>query len=228
MLEGGAGASLAGVALIALVLGQSLGQPGSLFVAIAPVFWGLGLALLASGVRGLPQYGREAAILAAVAATPLIETFALDLLGVDLAPLTARSTALLLSLGGWQASSRDVLVGLPGAWVVVSQGCSGLKTMYFLSGFAVVVLLFLPLPGLGRKLAVLVGAAAIGFLVNALRIALLALLATPEHREAFVFWHIREGAMLFEIVAVFAFLLFFYSLMPRQPAPVQTEESSRT
>ena len=220
-IESDAASITVGMALIGAFLFRSSGQPGTLFVTIGPVLWGAGLALLASGARGLGQYWREAMLLAAVVVTPFIETLALDLAGVDLAPSTAQATALLLRLGGWEASARDVLVGLPTGWVVVSQGCSGLKTMYFLAGFAAIVLVMFPVPGLLRKIALLIGAVAIGFLVNTLRVALLAVLASPAHHQAFQFWHIHQGAMFVEAVAVVVFLGFYYVVVPAKPAAPQ-------
>ncbi len=162
-------------------------------------------------------------VVAAAVVTPFIETLALDLAGVDLAPSTAQATAFLLRLGGWDASARDVLVGLPTGWVLVSQGCSGLKTMYFLAGFAVLVLVMFPVPGLVRKIALLLGAVAIAFLINALRVALL---ASPEHQRAFKFWHINQGAMFVEAVAVVVFLAFYYVVVPAKPAGPRTPRVS--
>ncbi len=227
-LESDPASSLAGVGLIAFFLVRSAGQSGTLFATIAPLIWGTGLALLASGARGLRQYWREAIVLAAVVVTPFVDTLALDLGGVDLAPYTARTTAMLLRLGGWDASARDVLVGTPTAWVVVSQGCSGLKTMYFLGGFSVLVMLMFPIPGLVRKLAVAAAAVALGYLINALRVALLVLLAGPEHRRAFRFWHIQQGAMIFEIVAVMAFCaLYYYAVIPVRRTKATTSAPPR-
>lgn len=219
-------ATTAGMGLIGFFLFRSSGQPGTLFVAIAPVIWGTGLALLASGRTGIGQHWREAVVLAAVVVTPFIETLALDLAGLDLAPWTAQATAMILRLGGWDASARDVLVGLPSGWVLVSQGCSGLKTMYFLGGFSALVLVMFPVPGVVRKLVLLTGAVAIGFLINTLRVALLALLASPEHQGAFRFWHINQGAMFVEAVAVVVFLGFYYVVVPAKSVPSRTAELS--
>lgn len=213
-VESGPISSVVGFALIAFFLVRSSGQSGTLFATVAPVIWGTGFALVASGFGGLRQYWRESLVLGAVVVTPFVDTIALDLAGVDLAPTTARAAATLLRLGGWDASARDVLVGLPTVWVVVSQGCSGLKTMYFLGGFSILILLMFPVSGLLRKIAVVAMAIGIGFFVNTLRVSLLALLADPAHHRAFLFWHIQQGAMLFEVIAIVAFLGCFYVLIP--------------
>lgn len=213
-MASGPWASAAGMALISFFLIRVSGRPGALFATVSPLFWGTGLALLASGFSGLRQYWREAIVLAAIVVTPFVDTLALDLGGVDLAPTTAKTSALLLRLGGFQASARDVLVGLPTGWVVVSQGCSGLKTMYFLGGFSILVMLLYPVSGVIRRFSIVVVAVAMGFLVNAIRVALLALLAKPEHHRAFLFFHIQQGAMVFEILAIAAFLGVFYLAIP--------------
>lgn len=213
-LESGPVSTLIGFGLLAFFLVRGSGQTGKFFATIAPIFWGVGFALVASGFTGLRQYWKEGMILGAIVATPFVDTLALDLLGVDLAPVTARVTASLLRLGGWDASSRDVLVGLPKAWIVVSQGCSGLKTMYFLGGFSILVLLMFPVPGWSRKIIIVLTAILVGFFVNAVRVALLALLAGPEYQRVFAFLHVQQGAMLFEIIAIVVFVALFYFAIP--------------
>jgi cyanoexosortase A len=147
--------------------------------------------------------------------TPLLATFTLDLAGLDITPATAQTTAYLLRLGGWNASAIDFMIRLPAASIVVAQGCSGLKMMYFLAGFAIIVLLLFPVPGVARKITILAGAALIGFVVNALRVAMLAVIAADP--RTFKFWHVQQGAMFFELLGVGVFLAFFYYLFPDQP-----------
>lgn len=205
-----------GFAVIGYGLWRTGGSPGSLWVSIAPAVWGLGLALVVSGWRGLADYWREAIVITGLVASCFVETVVLELGGFDLAPTSARTTAFLLRLGGWNASARDVVVSLPDAWVVVSQGCSGLKTMFFLTAFAVVLLLVYPVPGWWRKAVVLGVAPVVGYFVNAARMVVLALLASPGNESAFKFWHIKQGAMIFEIAAVAVFLGIVSALLPSQ------------
>lgn len=213
-LTSGPISALTGCALLAWVIGRSSGRPDDLFVTAAPAFWGIGLALVASGFRGLLQYWREAIVLGALAGASLFEVVTLDVAGLDITPATAQTSAYLLRLGGWDASAADFMIRLPSVSIIVAQGCSGLKTVYFLTGFAAIALLLFPISGAGKKLTVLAGGALIGFLVNAARVAMLGVIAANP--RAFKFWHIQQGAMFFELLAVAAFLAFFYFLHPDQ------------
>jgi cyanoexosortase A len=215
----GVAGPLAGFAIIAFGLWRVCAQPGALIVAISPIFWGLGLVLILSGGSGIAAYWREGLVVAGLVVTPFVETLSLELAGLDLAPLSARTTAFLLRLCGWDASARDVIVSLPDASIVVSQGCSGLKTAYFLSAFAVILLLVYPVAGFFRKVTILVSAAIVGYMVNAIRVAILSRLAAPGHESSFRFWHIQQGAMIFEILAVAVFLLLVQGLLPRRKKP---------
>lgn len=208
--------TIAGLGIILFVICRTSGEAGTLFAAVAPVFWGAGLLLVATGVSGLAQFWKEGLVLGAVVITPFVETFMLDFAGIDLTPVTAQAAAYILRITGWEASASGMLINLPTAWIVVAQGCSGLKTMYFLTGFAVIVLLVFPVPGAVRKLVSLVGACLIGFIVNAGRVAVLAAAAAPDRRQAFKFWHVQQGAMFFEALAAGLFLIFFYFLMPER------------
>ncbi len=205
---------LVGTILLAFTLWRLQEPAGALAAGLAPVPLGLGLALLFGGWRRLHEFWREGIIVAGLTVSPFVEAVVLELLGLDLSPGTAQFTAGLLRVAGWNASAHDVIVSLPDAWIVVSQGCSGLKTMYFLVGFSIVLLLLYPLPGKRRKLVVIGSAAMIGYVVNAVRVAILALLAAPGHEEAFHFWHIKQGAMVFEIIAMAVFLALVYLIMP--------------
>jgi|GEM_PF-7117799 len=217
------GSILPAVVIFGFVLWRLAGQPGALAAGLAPWPLALALALLVGGWKRLGLFWREALVVTGLAISPFVETVVLELAGLDLAPSTAQFTAAILRLAGWNASARDVIVSLPEAWIVVSQGCSGLKTVYFLVGFSVVLLLVYPLPGAGRNSFVVLSAAAIGYFVNAVRVAILALMATPGHEAAFQFWHVKQGAMVFEILAVAVFLGLVYFIMPAHRAPPTPE-----
>ena len=225
--EIGVGSLGCGALLIGFGLWRMHGQPGALAVNLVPLVWGIGLALLIGGGRWLATFWREGLVVLGIALSPFVETVVLELIGLDLAPGTSQFTAALLRLCGWESSARDVVVTVPGAWIVVSQGCSGLKTMYFLAAFAVLLLLVYPIPGAVRKAVIFVSAVLVGYLVNAVRVAILALLARPGHEEAFKFWHFKQGAMLFEVIAVAVFMGLVFLLMPARPAAKVAEASGK-
>lgn len=204
-----------GLALFAAFLLRCLANVDGFFAIVAPLWWGPAIAWLASGWRCSRQYWREFIVLAAMVAPAFIESMILDVAGIDITPITASFTAALLRLGGWSALGREFFVDLPGHSLAVAQGCSGLRTIAFLTGFAVIVLLFHPVRGKWRNALVLAAAIPIGFVVNAFRVALLAIVAAQP--GAFRFWHIQQGAMFFEVVAIAVFLAFFYFVRPGVP-----------
>ncbi|MEL7523434.1 MAG: archaeosortase/exosortase family protein, partial [Cyanobacteria bacterium J06553_1] len=56
-------------------------------------------------------------------------------------------------------------------------------------------------------------AMAIGFLVNSIRVALLALLSRSSSRLAFEYWHSQDGALVFVTISVLLYGFFCWLLL---------------
>ncbi len=210
-LESGLVPTIAGLLLIGFVLVESVSSAGSLFASLAPLVSGLGMALLASG--GVRQYWKEFALLVLLQAPFLLHLLVFDLLGWDPSPATAAAAAGLARILGCQAVARDVYVATPGGLLAVFEGCSGIRSMFFLLGLAITLLALFPPRARWGKLAALPAGIAIAFGINACRVALLIILVSESRHEAFEYWHLGNGALLFESASVFAFVLFYHFII---------------
>ncbi|NEO89919.1 MAG: cyanoexosortase A, partial [Moorea sp. SIO3G5] len=56
-----------------------------------------------------------------------------------------------------------------------------------------------------QKIIVPIVAATLGFIVNGIRIAILAHLAAPSSQAAFEYWHSQSGALIFVMISVILF-----------------------
>jgi cyanoexosortase A len=210
-----------GGAAIAWVLIYSLSLPEQFnsFIRVAPVVAGVGLALVGSGLAGLRQFWRELTILFFLGVPRVL----ISLL-TDISPLTAKFSAFLLWYTGSEVTRDGVFIRLPGGAVQVYEGCSGLEAMTYLLGLSVVFMMLFPLSRLQRVLAPMV-AIAIGFGVNGIRVALMAILAAANNKAAFDYWHEGTGSLIFAMTSVVLFGLFCWLLLQRRnpssssPAP---------
>ncbi|MFB2894429.1 cyanoexosortase A [Aerosakkonemataceae cyanobacterium BLCC-F50] len=221
-LDSSAFSSTLGTILIALVLLKSISISGyDPFLRIFPVISGLGIALLASGFQGFKQYWRELLILCFIVPSPgLLSLF------IDISVLTAQFATAVLWYAGFDVSRQGVYVALPTGVVEVYSGCSGIEAILQLLGLSLVFLLMFPTTKIA-KIIVPVVAVCIAFVVNGIRVALLAVLSAPISREAFEYWHKGDGSLVFSTIAVLIFGLFcLFLLRQNQPDddPNQVEE----
>jgi cyanoexosortase A len=211
--ESGIFASFFGSSLIALILVKSSSISGyDFFIRATPFLSGISLALLASGTKGLKQYRQELLILGYTAIPPgLIGVF------VDVALLTAKFSAFLLHYLGFEVVRKGVLLILEKGSVEVYHGCSGVNAMLQLLGLALVFLLMFPTTT-GQKIVLPFVAIITAFLVNAARVALMAVLVSLSQPEAFKYWHAGNGSVIFSMIAVFIFGLFcWFAILKDQP-----------
>jgi cyanoexosortase A len=192
-------ASVVGAMLIALVLLRSLVTPGEAFLLLAPLTAGLGLALLASGFRGLGQYRQELLLLFCLGAP---KAFIPPLFDPTL--WTAKFSTALLWYGGFEVVRDGVNIHLPTGSVEVYPGCSGIEGITYLLSLAGLFVVMFPLNWLRRGLAVVL-AVWIAFAVNGVRVSLMAYLVASSQPEAFEYWHEGTGSLIFSMIAVLMF-----------------------
>lgn len=204
-LESDPGSSSVGLLLIIWMLfrGTSTQGQGDLLSEISPLISAFGLALLASGVQGLKQYWREGVILIALLIPPTSLSEVLNE-WVRLNVLTAKVTTFALWYLGFNVSRQGVAIGLPnGAAIEVAVGCSGFGAMLLLWRLSV---LFSILVSLKRSRFWLpVAALTIAFLVNLVRVGLMAYLLNSAHQSAFLYWHGHQGAQIFSTLSILLF-----------------------
>ena len=185
-----------GAILIVGILLKSATFPQGDFLSISPLLSGLGLALLASGWRSLGQYWQSLFTLFFLG-IPRVLLFLLP----DISPLTAKFSALLLWYIGIPISLEGNYIFIPNGGVEVVPSCSGLNLITYMLALIVVFLVLFPTLRIHKVIAPIV-AVLLGFIVNAIRVALLAILSTNTTQQAFKYWHDEGGALIFVLVAI--------------------------
>ena len=218
--ESGIFASFFGASLIAFILLKSSSISGyDFFIRVSPFLSGISLALLASGTKGLKQYWQELLILAYTAIPPgLIGVF------VDVAKLTAKFSAFILHYLGFEVIRKGVFLILEKGSVEVYHGCSGVNAILQLLGLAVVFFLMFPTT-LAQKIVVPIVAIITAFVVNAARVALMAVLVSLSQPAAFKYWHQGNGSVVFSMIAVFIFGLFCWLAILKDEPPTKEKQN---
>lgn len=199
---------------IGLLHGQTLVE-NSLhpLLRLFPVVSALGLCLLISGIDKLKQYWQELTILFFLG-VPSVVAAGLP----DLSPITARFSGYLLWYCGFSVRVEDVFIHLPTGAVKVYSGCSGIESMTYLLGLSVVSLVMFRVSRL-QQIALPLLALLIGFGVNSIRVALMAVLAASQNQVAFDYWHEGDGSLIFGVAAVLIFGAV-HQLLQREPARI--------
>ena len=224
--ETGLGASCCGGLLLLLLLLKSIGYCEQSFLIGYPFIAGIALALIASGFRGLKIYSRELVLLFFLG---IPEVLLAKL--TDPAPITAQFATSFLWYAGIPVTQNGIYLQLPGGSVQVYSGCSGVVAMTQLLGMSVLFLILLPLPWKRyQKLILPIAAIAIGFVVNSLRVALMAILVSQKQMAAFDYWHDGSGSLVFSVISTSLLVLLMWVLIQVfaiQP-PASEEPESRS
>jgi cyanoexosortase A len=202
-------ASCLGALLLALLLLKCTGYCEESFLIVYPFIASLGLALVAAGWKGLREYWREILLLF-FAGIPEVLLAKLT----DPAPITAQFASSMLWFSGLPIVRKGIYLELPGGSVQVYSGCSGVVAMTQLLGMSVLFLMLLPLPWKWYQKAILpVAAIAIGFIVNALRVSLMAILVAQKQMAAFNYWHDGSGSLVFSVIGTLLLVLLVWLLI---------------
>lgn len=212
-------ASLIGALLLALLLLKCTGYCEESFLIVYPFIASTALALVASGWQGLRDYWREIVLLF-FAGIPEVLLAKLT----DPSPITAQFASSILWFSGLPIVRKGIHLVLPGGSVQVYSGCSGVVAMTQLLGMSVLFLMLLPLPWKWYQKAILpVAGVAIGFVVNSLRVALMAILVAQKQIAAFNYWHDGSGSLVFSVIGTLLLVLLVWVLIklfaPESPAP---------
>ncbi len=223
-LESGVLPSLLGTLLIAWVLLNSVSLPDTQnpilhnrFLRISPFIFTLGLSLIASGFWGLKQYWRELTIVFFLGIPSVLASFL-----TDISPFTAKFATFLLWYSGFDVSLQGLNIILPTGSVRVYSACSGIESMTYLLAISVICLVMFP-PKRNHRILVPIVALILGFVVNGVRVALMAVLA-GTNSESFDYWHMGEGSLLFGMIAIAIFGLFYAFLLRQDESETQEAE----
>ena len=205
-----------GLTLIAWALLRGILWKGSLdnLNYLTPFISTLGLCLIASEIRKVRQYWRELVIVG-LSTFPFKYVFILLSIPESTTILDAKFSSYLLWYAGFNISQIGNLVILPTGTIQVEEGCSSLFLVWLLLQLSLVFCLTFSVRPIQRILLVS-AAIAIGFVVNGLRLCVMALVVANNNQAAFEYWHGSSGAEIFTSVA---FLLFglVYILITRSP-----------
>jgi cyanoexosortase A len=224
--ETGLGASLCGGLLLLLLLLKSVGYCEQSFLIAYPFIAGVALALIASGFSGFKVYWRELVLLFFLGIPEVIMAKL-----TDPAPITAQFANSFLWYAGFPVTQNGIYLQLPGGNVQVYSGCSGVVAMTQLLGMAVLFLTLLPLPWKWhQKLIIPIAAVAIGFVVNSLRVALMAILVSRKQMAAFDYWHDGSGSLVFSVISTVLLVALIWVLIKvfAVRPPEQEEPESRS
>ena len=199
--------SLFGISLISLTLYKSLHLfPEDYFLRIAPLMSLLGWGLIASGIKGIKQYSQELFLLLFLAIPwEFIYIF-------DVSQVTARFSTFILWILGFEVTRQGVWIVLPTGSVEVYNGCSGVLTILQLLGLSWIVLTLIP-TGWKAKLYLPIASILLGFTINGIRIALMAILVAMSNIDGFHYWHTGTGSLIFSAISVSSFAVICFMLL---------------
>ena len=201
--------SILGMALIGWVLWQSANLAEGNIMRLLPFTSALGVALLASGFKGLKQYWQELVILFFLGVPSVIASFLFDL-----APITAKFSAFLLHYFGFDVVSQGVFINLPNGGIKVTDDCSGLDTIIYTLSISVLALVMFPVHR-AKRFFVPIVAIIIGFVINAIRVVMLAIFAASD-KAAFDNWHGGQASYLYGMIGILVFGCFYWLLLQQE------------
>jgi cyanoexosortase A len=202
-----------GLFLIGFVLVRNY-SPDGYQPVVSPLFSGLGVFMLASGIKHLRDYWRELLILTLPIISQVFE-FLLEL--IDLPTLTAKLATYLLWLAGFQVERQGVFIMQPTGTVEVYAACSGISSVIQMLNLAVVFFLLFRTTSF-QKILCLILAILIGFFTNSIRVAIMALLVVFSNTQSFDYWHGGQGSLIFSVISTLLFVAFCWFAILRQPA----------
>ena len=165
--------------LLALLLYKSLHLfSEDYFLQISPLISFLVWGLLASGIKGLKQYLAELFLLGFLA----IPWSAIYIFDISL--VTAKFSAFILWIFGFEVTRQGVWIILPTGSVEVYNGCSGVQMSLQILGLSWIILAIAS-TNLQQKIWLPISAIAIGFLVNGARVALMTILVALSDTKGF-------------------------------------------
>ncbi|MEH1780009.1 MAG: cyanoexosortase A [Nostoc sp.] len=212
ILESGIFSSCLGTLLLVVVFINSTFQINvGVLSLFTPLMSGFGLALLASGSQGLKQYRKELLVLVFLTIRNLLVLLPYR---VDISLLAAKLSTAILWYTGFQVSRSGVIIHLPRGGIEVYPGCAGIDVMMDLLSLAVLFIFLFNL-SLQQKFIVPIVAATLGFIVNGFRVALMAILVAQGDKQAFDYWHLGDGSLVFSMISTLFFGCFCWFLLSR-------------
>ncbi|MEO1622255.1 MAG: cyanoexosortase A, partial [Cyanobacteria bacterium J06632_3] len=143
----------------------------------------------------------------------------------DISLLTAKFSAFVLWAFGFEVTRQGVWILLPTGSIEVYNGCSGIRMIFQLVGIAWLMLALVPMRWT-HKIGLPIVAVLIGFVINGVRVALMAVLVALGNTAGFDYWHLGTGSLVFSAIAVLIFgAIAFASIRVKTLAPASVSFS---
>jgi cyanoexosortase A len=185
---------------------------------------GVGLTLMVGSFRDVQKFKDSLLILCLLPLFVVIQIGVATYITDDLSILTAKFVLFWLGLLGIspiQLVGNTVYTG--GGAVQVMHECNGFEMIMQMVITAIIFLVAFPLRSrLGRCL-ILTSSPIIGFVVNSMRIALLAVFTSFDSstgRHLFDFFHEQAGSLIFSGIAVFILGYIYLAILERELPPL--------
>ena len=202
--------SLSGFLLIAWSLIRSISTHtrDDVLFEILPFVSAIGLSLLACGTKGFKLY-RQELFLIFILCIPTALIIQSDKL-ISFTTLTANFSTILLWHLGFNVSHQGAIITTPTGAINVTPVCGGLSSIIVVLQLAILFVTTFPI-NWSKKVSVLAVAVGSAFMVNVVRVALLAILVSKP--EKFNYWHYGDGCQIFTIISLLILgLLCYFSL----------------
>jgi cyanoexosortase A len=131
--------------------------------------------------------------------------------------LIAKIVGFVLWYMGFQVSRQGNQLFFPSGGIVINDACAGVGNLIYLIQVAIIFLLVFPLSHRKNILLVPIVALALAFLMNLIRVGLLAALS-PNNPDAFVYWHEGTGSLAFTFTVVIIFGFYYLFLLRQENA----------
>jgi len=165
---------------------------------LTPIMATIGVALIASGWKGLRQYWQPI-LLAATLGLPIAFLFAAIEKIIPVNVFTAQFANSVLWYGGVKVAQQGIEIFSQYGAVLVARGCAGLPPILMLLRITLMFVLVFPVSRFHMGI-LFPSAIAIAFIVNSARVALLVIVSSQA--DSFKYWHAGDGSQIFSVVAV--------------------------
>jgi cyanoexosortase A len=213
--------SVFGAVLLLFVLLRNVEGTSDFSMRLLPFIGTISTVLIASGIKSLKTYWREITISGLLIYAKLVAVF---LQSINLTIFTAKFSNAFLYIIGFETYRDGVFVTLPQGRIQVLGACSGEESVILMLSVAFLFFFLVPISHV-QKVISLTLAALIGFLINVVRITLLAIFVNSGDRQGFDYWHGEDGSLSFAIISVCLFGAFCWFAYVRnlgeEPAPIE-------
>jgi len=187
--------------MVGLVLAASISAASARYHAgerLTPLLAGLSLAIAAAGIDGLRRYRRELSLLALPLLHPL-PTAVRESIEPVLIISTASVATWFSSALGLEAVRQGNLLVMETTTLEVVSACAGVLGISRLLLLAILVIALFQMSR-AQKVALLASAIVIAFVVNAVRVAVLALVLVHDEPR-FDYWDSGRGSTVFALLS---------------------------